>query len=70
MKMTIAWHEECLHNRFQTCHRLENEAARAKALADKCRAECEFYVKQISRAKAEGKDGFDRERFMKPRSVK
>lgn len=64
MKKPIEWHEECLVIRHHALHRLERKTIDARRREERYRQECEFYAKQIIEAKKQGKDGFDRKRFM------
>lgn len=69
MKKPIAWHEECLHNQkahvFREAELLEKQAA---ALA-KTREDTYAYARQILRAKEDGLEEFDRERYLKKRKA-
>lgn len=64
-KMSMAWHKECLNNTKASAERAAVIAAREKETADRLAADVAFYEKQIAAAEAAGKDGFDRDRFMK-----
>ena len=68
MKMPMAWHEECLRN--QRTH-YERELARLKVMQDeleRTRVDINIYEYQIAKAKEQGKDGFDREKFNRKRA--
>ena len=64
-KKPIAWHEECLRNQRLYAEECRKEAVRAADKQDEAEIACEVYEKQIAKAKAEGRDGFDREKFGK-----
>lgn len=69
MKKPISWHEECLKN-WRATHK--EKMARLMAIADECersRIDIEIYEYQIKRAKQEGRDGFDRDKFGKSRAA-
>jgi hypothetical protein len=72
VKRPIRWHEDCLKNQYAHALRKESEAFRARAEALRKRAEADellndahAYARQIAKAKAMKKDGFDREKFAK-----
>ena len=67
MKMTIAWHEECLENQRASLARYQADARRAVAEAERCYKSIMEYEAKITAAKAKGMDGFDPERFGKKR---
>ena len=63
MKMSIKWHEECFNNAKSY---YENELRRATEQLEKVRRaydDLQLYESQIVRAKADGKESFDRERY-------
>ena len=64
MKRSIKWHEGCLENMKASEERLIEVWQRAGAAAHKARREIELRELQINEAKAQGKDGFDSERFL------
>jgi len=71
MKESIEWHEECLKNRKSHIKELFEEIKRAALLADELKQNveyCNFYQKQIDKAKQMGKDGFDRDKFLLKRT--
>jgi hypothetical protein len=63
-KQSIAWHEAALE---QTERHVRIAVAAAETMLERAkrqRAECERYRAQIERAKREGRDGFDAEKFL------
>ena len=65
MKMPLAWHRDCLKCARLCVERAKAEAERAKATADRLAEEVKFYESQIAAAVADGKDGFDQDRYLK-----
>jgi hypothetical protein len=65
VKRPIRWHEDCLKNQYAHAFRAESEALRKRAEADELLNDAHAYARQIAKAKAMKKDGFDREKFAK-----
>ena len=63
MKMTIAWHQECLNSKRDYLEIKENELARVRQRVDMIRGACATYERQIQLAISKGKDGFDEDKF-------
>ena len=63
MKMTIAWHQECLNSKRDYLEIKENELARVRQRVDRLRADCATYERKIQLAISKGKDGFDADKF-------
>ena len=63
MKMPIEWHEETLKNRYANANRLRDELAEKTKALFAFDLENQFYTDQIHRAKVDGKEAFDRERY-------
>jgi len=67
MKRSIEWHKKCLGNHTAAMFRKFYELQKLRAEHDKMVAENIFCSDQIAEAVKQGKDGFDRHRFMKGR---
>lgn len=65
MKMKIEWHQNCLENKEAYLKKLNKEMERLLFEVEKLNKECDFYLIQIKEALKQGKDEFDRERFLK-----
>ena len=64
MKQTIAWHKSCLANMRQHLKRETEELVARAASVNRHRQNTHFLFLQIERAEAEGRDGFDGDKFM------
>lgn len=64
MKMTIGWHQECLHNQKLSLERDLADIQRRVQRYAKDKKALEFRALQIKRAKEAGKDSFDESRFL------
>lgn len=64
MKQSIKWHVECYLNHSASIARDEAQLRERLATIEKEREELAFYNKQIESARNEGRDGFDRYRYM------
>lgn len=64
MKNTLKWHEDCARlwkeHYNANKEKLHNDTVNLK----KSEEELNFYLSQIAKAKANGRDSFDREKFM------
>lgn len=67
MKMTMQWHESCLHNQKRGLEEDRQRALQAIRQYRRHRKDVQFREAQINAAKAKGMDGFDPERFGKKR---
>lgn len=67
MKFPIAWHEQNLVNRAKHLANQEVTLLQMQRSVEAAREEYLFAEKQIEQAKAKGLDGFDSERFLRPR---
>jgi hypothetical protein len=65
MKMAMAWHEGCLRNLKLSVDGYQKRAAQAQADFERLAVQYSAYEKQIELAKAQGRDGFDPDRFGK-----
>jgi hypothetical protein len=63
VKEPIAWHKECLANSERWLVEKWCEIQRLQEALERAREKQTFYRAQIERAEAEGRDGFDREKF-------
>ena len=63
MKMPVSWHRECLANSESWLVQIGREIQTLQKALEKAREEQAIYRAQIKRAEAEGRDGFDREKF-------
>lgn len=63
MKQPIEWHEECLRNQREHYNNMLSYVLREQERLRRAEADILTYEEQIARAKREGRDGFDRERF-------
>jgi hypothetical protein len=70
MKFAIAWHEQNLINRGKHLANQEANLLQMQKDVGAAREEYLFAEKQIEQAKAKGLDGFDSERFLRPRKEK
>lgn len=64
-KMTIAWHEQCLHNQKRGLEEDRQRALQAIRQYRRNRKNVQAYGAQINAAKAKRMDGFDADRFGK-----
>ncbi|HBJ74683.1 MAG TPA: hypothetical protein DDY86_04000 [Syntrophaceae bacterium] len=64
MKMSIAWHEQCLANRKASLVKDIERLERIVADVERAKKDIEVYSRQIEVAKGRGRDGFDSDRFM------
>lgn len=62
---SIEWHEECLKNVRSSAEEKRRLANAYADDADRLEKYVLMYSQQIERAKAEGKDRFDRDRYLK-----
>lgn len=67
MKFPIAWHEECLKNMAESYERDVAALKRQQSYVEERRLAVTAYRFQIAQAKADKKDGFDREKYLKPK---
>ena len=65
MKRSIEWHETVAKNFTASLLVKYNELRRVRAKYDRMTIDHNFYYSQIAEAVKQGKDGFDRHRFMK-----
>ncbi len=65
--MPLSWHENCLRNSTYNLAREILELERLRKRCEQWAAENELYAQQIAAAKARNMDGFDRDKFLKPR---
>ena len=70
MKRSIEWHETAAKNFTASLLVKYNELRRVRAGYDRMVIHHNFYYTQIAEAVKQGKDGFDPDRFMKPRGTK
>jgi hypothetical protein len=63
MKMPVSWHKEVLANSESWSAETERRIQSLQAELQKAREKQAFYRAQIERAEAEGRDGFDEEKF-------
>lgn len=63
-KRPIKWHEDCLENLKSSFERARLVEQRAAEQVDKLAKDCSLLSLQITTAKAEGKTGFDREKYL------
>jgi predicted RNase H-like nuclease (RuvC/YqgF family) len=63
-KESIAWHEECLRSSERYLKQREEQARKLLEHVAEDRQIVERYRAQIERAKREGRDGFDAEKFL------
>lgn len=69
MKMPIRFHTECYQNRKRSLM-IEEDQLRSKIdSVERSRNELAFYEKQIRTAKAAGRVGFDREKYLLEKEV-
>jgi len=61
---SIDWHEECLTNQVAYLSIQRRELQDLQIRVNILVAECDRYNRQIARAKREGKESFDRERYL------
>lgn len=67
MKQSIEWHEECLKNRKGRLDgRLETWGRMGREIDEEQRVYFEYAAK-VRRAKREGRNAFDADKFNKPR---
>jgi predicted nucleic acid-binding Zn-ribbon protein len=62
-KMSLAWHQECLKNCRASLVRKNAELARVREEVRRMEEDVDFLQHQIDQAVAQGKDGFDEDRF-------
>ncbi len=63
MKMPVSWHKERLANSESWLVQIGREIQTLQKALEKARDEHAVYRAQIERAEAEGRDGFDRDKF-------
>lgn len=63
MKMSLAWHRECLHNAKTSLMQKEKHLAEETKDVQAHRDRILMYEQQIKRAEEEGKADFDRDKF-------
>jgi hypothetical protein len=63
-KESMAWHEECLRQREAYLNEGEKHGRELLEHIGQERQRLERYRAQIERAKREGRDGFDAEKFL------
>ena len=63
MKESIEWHKECLASLGRSMKLVLQQAEQMQCLLQRLAEEHAVYREQIKRAEAEGRDGFDREKF-------
>lgn len=66
-KMSLDWHKHCYSNSVKTALSMCEELKRLEIRCSRIIEENIFYNRQIHTAEIQGKDGFDSERFLKPR---
>lgn len=70
MKFPLKWHEQSSINMRLSLKALENQLASVTEQVNKLRTDCLRYETQIKEANRQGRDGFDRDRFMQKRNRK
>lgn len=70
MKMSIAWHENCLKNMKASLEHYISKLAFAQKEVDRSKKDIYILEDQIRIAKQKGKDGFDSEKFLQKRKTK
>jgi hypothetical protein len=70
MKMPIAWHEDCLRNMKRSLEMKDLAISKLTEERDRLRGDIMILSHQIQAAEYEGRDGFDRERFLQKRKMK
>jgi hypothetical protein len=63
-KASIAWHEECLMSSEAYLEEREEQSRKLLEQVAEHRLRVERYRAQIERAKREGRDGFDADKFL------
>ena len=63
MKMPIAWHKERLANLGLSMEQILRQVQQLQCRLERLAHEHAVYREQIKRAEAEGRDGFDRDKF-------
>ena len=63
MKEPIAWHKECLANLGISMEHTLRQVEQLQCTLQRIAEEYAVYRAQIKRAEAEGRDGFDSEKF-------
>jgi hypothetical protein len=63
VKFPLAWHRDILENRKANLARSEARLREQQKLADRSRADLQWYGAQIAEAERRGITEFDRERF-------
>ena len=69
-KMPIDWHLRCLTNMKASHARLNEDLIRMQTRHQSDKERIEWYEKQIDKAKEQGKDGFDADKFMVSKTQK
>lgn len=64
MKKSIQWHEDCLRNRKISLDQDRTSLDLATERLDNSVISYNNYLHQITQAKDENKDGFDRDRYL------
>ena len=67
MRMSLGWHQECLKNQRAGLARHMADFERMTAEIEQMKRSVALYGRQIEAAEKQGKDGFDRERFLQPK---
>lgn len=67
MKRPIAWHKASLENMTLFSIRLERELKAIQEHYDRLVADIRFLMEQVYTAEAEGRDGFDADKYLRSR---
>ena len=67
-KMDLGWHRNCYATALENFERDLKRHQEVERELDRRRNDLAVYAYQISRAEAEGREGFDREKFNKRRA--
>lgn len=67
MKKPIAWHKECLKNRWESIERMRDEWYQMMKRLEDYERWARFLSQQIEAAEKAGRDGFDADKFMHSR---
>ena len=70
VKFPIKWHEECLRNNQATLYGAKVRLSLITAEVHALETICLRHEGQIIEAKKQGRDGFDRDKFMQKRNKK
>jgi len=68
MKKPLHWHKQCLKNQKAYLNELKRDLDKVQKNYENCLNSTLFYIKQVETAEKEGKDGFDPDKYLKPRS--